>query len=54
MGTPLIHATRAVRRDMCLSARADATCIDEATVFAYSLRKARLGESDDRSRWFVM
>lgn len=54
MGTPLIHATRAVRRDMCLSARADATCIDEAVVLAYSLRKARLGESDDRSRWFVM
>ena len=53
--TSASHATRAVRRDMCLSARADATCINEAVVFAYSDREARLGDSDDRkSRSFVM
>lgn len=53
--TPASHATRAVRRDMCLSARADATRIDEAVVFAYSDREARLGDGDDRtSRSFVM
>ena len=30
---------------MCLSARADATCIDEVVVLAYSVRKASLGET---------
>lgn len=37
--TSASHATRAVRRDMCLPARADATCINEAVVLAYSDRR---------------
>ena len=39
--TSASHATRAVRRDMCLSARADATCINEAVLLLTRLLRPR-------------